>query len=171
MSLAKERDIDKILQYLEEYNHELDSYSPQLFCKHSAVNAILSYYSGIAASQNIQTDWHIDLPEQIGVSDVDLCSILGNLLENAIQGCLTVDSQRFINLSVDITKNGELYIISVNSFDGSVKKAEQKYLSTKKDGNGIGLLSISATAEKYSGVTNFYHSESEFYSEIMLNLP
>lgn len=171
LSLAKEGDMDKILEYLEEYNHELDSYSPNFFCRHSAVNAILTYYSGIATSQNIQTDWHIDLPEQITVSDVDLCTILGNLLENAIQGCLTVASQRFINLSVDITKNGELYIIAVNSFNGSVKKAEHKYLSTKKDGNGIGLMSISVTAEKYSGVTNFYHSEAEFYSEIMLNIP
>lgn len=171
LSLAKEGDMDKILEYLEEYNHELDSYSPNFFCRHSAVNAILTYYSGIATSQNIQTDWHIDLPEQITVSDVDLCTILGNLLENAIQGCLTVASQRFINLSVDITKNGELYIIAVNSFNGYVEKAEHKYLSTKKDGNGIGLMSISVTAEKYSGVTNFYHSESEFYSEIMLNIP
>ena len=171
LALAREHDTDKILKYLEEYDQELSSYSPRLFCKNSAVNAILTYYSGIAAHQDIQTDWHIDLPEQIGVSDIDLCSILGNLLENTIQGCLTTASHRFINLSVDITKNGELYIISVNSFNGDVKKNDRKYLSTKKDGNGIGLLSISVTAEKYSGVANFYHSGMEFYSEIMLNLP
>lgn len=171
LSLARKKDTDKILEYLEEYNRELDSYSPDFFCRHSAVNAILAYYSGIAAGQSIQTDWHIDLPEQITVSDVDLCTILGNLLENAIQGCLTIASRRFINLSVDITKNAELYIIAVNSFDGSVRQSEGKYLSTKKDGNGIGLMSVSLTVEKYSGVTNFSHSESEFYSEIMLNIP
>lgn len=171
LSLARKKDTDKILEYLEEYNRELDSYSPDFFCRHSAINAILAYYSGIAAGQSIQTDWHIDLPEQITVSDVDLCTILGNLLENAIQGCLTIASRRFINLSVDITKNAELYIIAVNSFDGSVRQSEGKYLSTKKDGNGIGLMSVSLTVEKYSGVTNFSHSESEFYSEIMLNIP
>ncbi len=171
LSLAKKKDTDKIILYLEEYNHELNSCSPDFFCKHSAVNAILAYYSGIAAGQSIQTDWHIELPEQIAVSDVDLCTILGNLLENAIQGCLTIDSGRFINLSADITKNGELYIIAVNSFDGSIRQSERKYLSTKKDGNGIGLTSVSLTAEKYFGVTSFSHSESEFYSEIMLNLP
>ena len=76
LSLAKKKDTDKIILYLEEYNHELNSCSPDFFCKHSAVNAILAYYSGIAAGQSIQTDWHIELPEQIAVSDVDLCTIL-----------------------------------------------------------------------------------------------
>lgn len=171
LSLAHENDMEKILQYLEDYNKELDSYSPRLFCRHSAANAILAYYDGIATSQNIQIGLHIDLPSQIKISDVDLCSILGNLLENALDGCMTVPSgQRFINLSVDLTKQGELYIISVNSFNGNVRKSKQKYLSTKKDGNGIGLWSISITAEKYAGMTRFYHSETEFYSEVMLSI-
>ena len=59
----------------------------------------------------------------------------------------------------------------LRSFDGIVKKSRHQYLSTKKDGNGMGLLSISITVEKYHGVARFYHSDSEFYSEIMLNMP
>ncbi len=171
LSLAQEGEIKKILHYLEEYNQELDSYSPLYFCKHSAANAILAYYMGLAASQDIQTNWNIDLPEQIHISEIDLCAMLGNLLENALQGCTTVPPlQRFINLSIDLTKNHELYLVCVNSFNGFVKKSQHKYLSTKKDGNGIGLLSITITVEKYNGIARFYHSESEFYSEIMLKL-
>jgi len=125
----------------------------------------------LEASQDIQTNWNIDLPEQIHISEIDLCAMLGNLLENALQGCITVSPlQRFINLSIDLTKNHELYLVCVNSFNGIVKKSQHKYLSTKKDGNGIGLLSIMITVEKYNGIARFYHSESEFYSEIMLKL-
>lgn len=172
LSLAQEGNIDKILCYLEEYSQDLDSYHPRLFCNHTTANAILAYYANIAASQEIQMNWQMDLPEKLLISDVDLCSILGNLLENAIAGCTDVlPTQRFINLSADLTKNRELYIICVNSFDGKPRKSGTKYLSTKKDGSGIGLLSISATAEKYAGMTRFYHSDGEFYSEIMLNLP
>lgn len=79
-------------------------------------------------------------------------------------------AQRFINLSVDITENKELYIICVNSFGGNIRKSGAKYLSTKKGGAGIGLLSITATAEKYAGITHFYHSDTEFNSEVMLNI-
>lgn len=171
LALAQENETGKMLSYLEEYNQELDSYSPRLYCKHPTANAILAYYADIAMSQEIQIGWHIDLPRQINISDVDLCSILGNLLENALDGCMTLPPpQRFINLSVDLTKQEELYIISVNSFNGIIKKSGQKYLSTKKDGNGIGLWSVSITAEKYDGMTRFYHSETEFYSEVMLRL-
>ena len=170
-SLAQENDTEKILCYLKEYSQELDSYRPRLFCRHTAANAILSYYASIAESSHIQMNWRIDLPAKLSVSDVDLCTILGNLLENAIEGCIDVPlAQRFINLSADLTENKELYIICVNSSGGNLKKSGAKYLSTKKGGTGIGLLSISVTAEKYAGVTRFYHSDREFNSEVMLNL-
>ncbi|NBH14558.1 ATP-binding protein [Lachnospiraceae bacterium] len=171
-ALAREENWQDLLLYLKEYNLELDSYHPWFFCRHSAANAILAHYAGFSQSQNIEIDWRVDLPEQISISDVDLCSILGNLLENAIHGCIKIPpSQRYINLSMDLNKNRELYLICVNSFDGIVKKSRHQYLSTKKDGNGMGLLSISITVEKYHGVARFYHSDSEFYSEIMLNMP
>lgn len=171
-SLAQERNTDKILCDLEEFSQNLESYHPHFICNHSTANAILAYYANIAVSQEIQTNWHVDLPEKFLISDVDLCSILGNLLENAIAGCMDVPhTKRFINLSADLNQNRELYIICVNSFNGNPRKSGTKYLSTKKDGSGIGLLSISATAEKYAGMARFYHLEGEFYSEIMLNLP
>lgn len=171
LSLAQEKDTEKMLHYLKEYNRELDSLRPHLFCRHAAANAILAYYADIINSHGIHTDWRIDLPGTLPISDVDLCTILGNLLENAIQGCMDIPrTERFINLSADMTKNRELYLICVNSFNGNVKQSGAKYLSTKKSGNGIGLLSITATAEKYNGMTRFYHSDSEFNSEVMLSL-
>ncbi len=172
LTLAKEGNWENLLQYLEEYNLELDSYQPRMFCRHSATNAILAHYASLAAFQNIETDWRVDLPGQMKISDVDLCTILGNLLENAIHGCIRIPpSQRYINLSVDLSKNKELYLICVNSFDGIVKKSRNHYLSTKKDGHGMGLLSVTITAEKYAGISRFYHSDTEFCSEVMLNLP
>lgn len=171
LSLAQENNMEKILHYLREYNQELDSLSVHLFCRHTTANAILSYYAGIIKPHHIHTVWNIELPDALPISDVDLCTILGNLLENAIQGCMDVpESERFINLSADMTENGELYLICVNSFNGKVRQSGTKYLSTKQSGNGIGLLSITAAAEKYDGMTRFYHSDSEFNSEVMLNL-
>lgn len=171
LSLAQEGDNEKMLQYLMEYNQSLDSFHPHRFCQHIAANAILAYYAGIAKSHDIQTRWKVELPGELPITDVDLCTILGNLLENAIDGSSdATPAQRFINLSVDLTENGELYIVCVNSFDGNAKKSGPTYQSTKKGGNGIGLLSISVTAEKYAGVTRFYHSDREFNSEVMLNL-
>lgn len=169
--LAKEKQEDELIQYLENYNNELSSvYSHYFFCENSAVNAILNYYAQIAKQHQIELDWKISLASQIHISDVDLCSIIGNLLENAVHGCMTISIKRYIHLSIDIDESNELYIIISNNFDGQVKQKDNRYLSLKKDGNGIGLLSIEATVDKYHGYTHFTHSQKEFIANVMIPL-
>ena len=50
----------------------------------TAVNALLNYYMGRAQMVNAGIEWEISLPENLSISDIDLCGILGNILENAV---------------------------------------------------------------------------------------
>lgn len=73
-----------------------------------------------------------DLPASLPVSDVDLCVILGNLMENAIQGSLTIPAaERIIHLSIDM-ESKELYILLTNRFDGFIQERDGRILSSGK---------------------------------------
>lgn len=171
--LANDGKTSELVEYLNSYNKSIDSLNKQyIFCKHSAANAILSYYAEIAQQNDIKTNWRIFIPEKLNIEDSDLCNIIGNLLENAIHGCMTIQAKkRYIKLSIDIENNNEMYIMAINSFNGIVNKQSNKYFSNKKNGSGIGLMSVSITAEKYNGIARFHNSESEFYSEVMMKIP
>jgi sensor histidine kinase regulating citrate/malate metabolism len=106
------------------------------------------------------------------VSEIDLCIIIGNLLDNATEACMKLpdEKERFIRIYIDILKE-QLYISVSNAVGGSVKKSGGNYLSTKeKDGHGFGLMRVDKIAEKYGGFINRQNEEGVFATEIMLPL-
>ena len=72
-------------------------------------------------------------------------------------------------VSVSITER-DLYIVSTNSFDDEVRKKDEKYVSSRKDGSGIGLSSIRITAEKYNGTARFSHDDKVFYIDVVMEV-
>ena len=139
------------------------------FCDNTAVNALLNFHMQTASARDIELNWEIDLPEKLGISDIDLCSIIGNILENAITACEGIPAQeRFIDLSIRPDPDGHLYIIASNPFDGELRLDGTVYLSTHENGSGIGLSSISSTAAGYGGRAQFRHQEHEFYTDVVI---
>ena len=75
-----------------------------------AVNALLNYYEQIARQYNIDVKFRIALPDELDISVSDLCSILGNLIENAIDGCKTAEEgERYCYLSVVATAESRAF--------------------------------------------------------------
>ena len=172
-ALAEQKEYGRLLEYLNDYNRQLTDSDASRFCycSHLAANAVLAYYGDIAAKQRIPFLCEADLPSSLSVSDVDLCVILGNLMENAIQGSLTIPpADRYIRLSIDMEDPGELYILLTHRFEGFIQERDGMILSSRENGHGIGLSSIRATAEKYHGVALFEYKEQEFSASIMLKL-
>lgn len=125
----------------------------------------------MAVSAGIETDWHIELPDPLPVAELDMTSLFGNLMENAIDGCLTVpEGSRYFCLTTEIRHGNRLYIVSTNSFDGKVRKGKNGYRSTKHSGDGIGLASIAAAAEKYGGSVQASHSDTAFFVDVALKI-
>lgn len=168
--LARNNDNETLIRLLDEYGGSINtSHSQKIFCEHIALNAIVGYYYDEALKNGIRCDWKIILHNNIKISDVDLCSVTGNLLNNAIQGCMTVEeSQRYITFKADTEENSDIFIVVTNSFDGIVKKQHGKYTSTKDSGNGIGLESIRTTVNKHNGYVKFYNDKKNFYADIMM---
>lgn len=140
-------------------------------CANAALNALLNYYHDMASSAGVDTDWHIDLPDPLPAAELDLAALLGNLMENAIDGCLTVpEGRRYFSLTAEVHRGSRLYIVSTNSFDGKVKSGKHGYLSTKHSGAGTGLTSIAAVADKYGGSMRAQNSEREFFVDAVLKI-
>lgn len=168
-SLAEKGDITAIRAHLAEYETILREDAPANYCANAAMNALFGYYHEMAVSTDIDTDWHIELPEPLPVTELDMVSLFGNLMENAIDGCRTVpEGKRYFCLTVQIQHGNSLYIVSTNSFDGKTRKGKDGYRSTKHGGKGTGLSAITSAAEKYGGAAQVSDNGLEFYVDVMI---
>lgn len=171
--LADDGNFTDLKSYLEEYTRTFPQSEIKKYCNNNAVNALLNYYAHSANVNNIRLDWKIDIPDLLPITEPDLCTLLGNLIENAISGCMTIPEKenRYHCLSITLKNNVNLYIVSTNSFNGVVRMKHDRYLSTKRSGHGIGIRSMKIIAEKYHGIARFSHIQDEFYGDIMLKMP
>lgn len=162
-------DMEAMGKYLHQYTDSMPVNDITEYCRNTAVNAMLNFYAHVAQQNRIDFSLHVSLPDSLPISDVDLCTILGNILENAMVACQRA-KERYVQLTVLTENNNQLYIVAVNSFDGKVRQKDGVYLSTGRSGNGIGLLSIISTAEIYGGIAQFSHEGSRFYSNVAIPL-
>lgn len=104
------------------------------------------------------------------INDVDLCSLLSNILDNAITACKNcqIDSKRiFINIISDEYK----YVFCVkNSIPESVLQHNPDLITTKsdKDNHGMGVKIIRSIAAKYDGKVDYYEEDKEFCCSVIL---
>lgn len=168
-TLAVDNDIEGIKEYLIKYSETLPENDVRHYCKNIAVNALLNHYALMAENSGVNINWKIDLPDGIKISDTDLCITIGNILDNAMTACADA-KERYIKLTIRLHNDSSLYIIAVNSFSGNVKQKGDRYLSTHRNGSGIGLSSVATIAEKNGGTAHFHHDGNEFFSEVVMNV-
>lgn len=170
--MAARKEYASLTNYLSEYCKTLPVTSYKKYCDYNAVNALLNYYENLFRTKHIRMYWNIQLDMlENTISDIDFCGLLGNLLDNVQQACHRLpEDERYHRFSINIQQNTNLYIISVNSFDGIVTFTDGHYFSTKRKGNGIGLSSIAQTARKYGGDVRFSHKDNEFSIDVAMVL-
>ena len=170
-NMARADRAEDICSFLSDYMNDLPENETVIYCKNSAVNAILNHYAVQAKQKGIAVRLDIDdVGEQGMLSDAELCTMLGNLLENAVDACGAAEENRnFIQLTVSVRENKWLYIVETNSFDGKARMRNGKYVSAKT-GGGTGLWSIASTARRYGGRAEFSHDRNTFYANIAIPL-
>lgn len=160
------------LQLIEEIETISD------FCKieneyaksgNTTIDSVINFKLQRAVSENIKVFCNILIPENFKMSDIDLANILGNIVDNAIEGVLGIAEDRWIKIDIKYTKGRLIFQIS-NSFNGIVVKKGEKIITKKKDKNnhGIGLESIKRTLKKYNGCINIDYSEKNFNTKVFI---
>ncbi|MCM1122654.1 MAG: ATP-binding protein [Eubacterium sp.] len=160
--------------YLNELDRDLTTVDTVIKTGNVMVDAILNSKISVATSKGIAVDAKAQVPKELDtvLSEVDICLIVGNLMDNAIEACMKIqqEGQRFIRVYMDILK-GQLYIYIMNAVGEAPKKVGSAYLSTKnKEHHGFGLMRIDKVVDKYHGYLDRQHEEGVFATEIMLPL-
>ena len=164
-----EGNYDKLSDYLNELADDLDTVDSVIKTGNVMADAILNSKLNVAEKMNIKLNVKANVPDKLPMSDVELCSMLGNILDNAVEACGTLpEEERFMRVYIGKLK-GQLYL-SVQNSAGKVRKSKNTYLSTKDGEHGYGLFRIDRVAKKYGGYVNRQNEEGVFATEIMVPL-
>ncbi len=164
-----EGNYERLAEYLSELADDLDTVDTVIKTGNVMADAILNSKLTVAQKMNVRLNVKANVPEQLPMSDVELCSVLGNMLDNAVEACGSLpEEERFMRVYIGRLK-GQMYL-SVQNSAGKVRKEKGAYLSTKEGEHGYGLFRIDRIAKKYGGYVNRQNEEGVFATEIMIPL-
>jgi len=142
----------------------------------STVDSILTNKLIQCKSAQIQVEYSVFLPDSIPLSDIELCSLLGNLFDNAIEACeqLPETEQRSIDFSMKPFQN-MLSIVISNRTNGYYRiDKKNHFLSTKTiedtPEHGLGLSRIQSIVNDHNGIFNIQPTTDTFMIQILLPL-
>lgn len=163
---------EKLSDYLDQLADDLDSVDMVVKTGNVMADAILNSKLSTAGRLNVRLNVKANVPAGLPMSDVELCSVLGNLLDNAVEACAVLpETERFMRVYIGTLK-GQFYL-SVQNAAGQVRREKGVYLSTKESAgkrHGYGLLRIDRIARKYGGYVNRQNEEGIFATELMIPL-
>lgn len=162
--------IREVKQYLDDLEQDLDRVDSTVKSGNLMADAILNSKLTLARQKGIRINCKAVLPASISIEDVDLCVLLGNLLDNALEACEKIPvEQRF--LRIYITVNGsQLYISVQNSAKEELNFNERNYISQKRGSHGLGMKRVKALTDKYDGYLTLANEPGIFAAEATLPL-
>ena len=167
-ALAEEGNLEKIKAYLSGAVSRIPSLEMH-FCENRAADSVVGHYCALAKRENIPYSVQIDLPECLPVDEINLCLVLSNLLENALEASLrTAPARRRIELTAYLHGNSLALIQVENTYDGVIREKDGVFQSSKRKGEGVGIQSVRHIAEKSGGVSTVTYQDGLFCAKVML---
>ena len=166
---AASGDLESIKRYLELLDEDLTTVDTVLKTGNQMTDAILNSKISLARSKAIEVVADAHIPVKLKSSEIDLCCIIGNLFDNAIDASLALEEgKRVIRVYMDM-KGTQLYISFTNlTAEKKLKKEGKIYKSTKGEGHGFGLIRIDAIVERLDGYISRNSEDGAFTTEILL---
>ena len=158
-------------KYLNELEGDLDGIKVKYTTGNISLDAILNSKLSIAEKENIRINCKAETGENLAIEDIDLCVIIGNLIDNAVESCrkMPEHAERFLRIYLCIRQQ-QLYISVTNSTGETIRKLDAEYISNKRGDHGHGLKRIDLVVEKYNGYIRRANEPGVFSTEIMLPL-
>lgn len=166
---AASGDWEAITHYLDLLDEDLTTVDTVIKTGNPMTDAILNSKISLAKSKNIQVVADAHIPVRLKSSEIDLCCIIGNLFDNAIEASVQLpEDRRVIRVYMDM-KNTQLYISFTNFTAGKkLKKQGKRFSSTKGEGHGFGLVRIDAIVERLEGYISRNSEDGAFTTEVLL---
>ena len=162
-------DQGELEQYLDELADDLTQTDTSIQTGNVMADAVLNSKLSVTEQKSIQLNVKAHIPKGIEMTDVEMCSVLGNLLDNAIEACEKLPcDKRFLRVYIDKFK-GQFYL-SVQNSSPSIQRDKGIFRTTKAGTHGFGLFRIDRIAKKYGGYVNRQYEEGVFATELLLPL-
>jgi hypothetical protein len=168
-TLLKEDNKEELLKYIGKLSNETEILDIQVKTGNDYVNAILNSKISLAKKKDIRVLCST-INKFDGVEDIDICVLLGNVLDNAIEGCQPYDAEKPC-IEINITSDDEKIIFLVkNTISHSIISSNKELISIKQDkeNHGFGIKTIKHIAQKYKGNVNIYEEDNYFCCHILL---
>ena len=168
-SYAASNDMDAIKRYLDELDTDLSTVDVAIKTGNAMADAILNSKISLARSRQIPVTVDAHIPVALKMSELDLCVIIGNLFDNAIEANLPLpEEKRMIRVYMDM-KNTQLYM-SFTNMTASKKRVKEggRFRTTKGEGHGFGLVRVDDIVARYDGYLSRNSEDGAFTTEILL---
>lgn len=163
--LLTHKKMEEALQYLDELQMPVQGLTDTLWTGDDTVDYLINSKAESAKESGIRYLVQVEFPRGTNLQSADLCAILGNLLDNALEAAKKVQSseERFIQLT--IRRINKMLVIKVENSYAAAPIEKDGALKTSKDGHGLhgwGLKSAQTAAEKYDGMVQTSYTEDTF---------
>ena len=167
LAMNELRELD---EYIFKLQQDLDEVDDLVKSGNIMMDAILNSKISIMIRHNIRVDFKAILPQELKISDVDLCVIVSNLLENAIEACMEIPvDERFIRIYSEV-HGSQFYLSIQNSAKDNLDFNARNYISNKRGEHGFGMKRVQLLVDKYNGFLNLQNEPGIFASEITIPL-
>ena len=167
--LAANGDMDALKVYLDELDTDLNTVDTVVKTGNPMADAILNSKISLARSRNIPTQVDAHIPVKLKMSELDLCCIIGNLFDNAMEASMALpEEKRMIRVYMDM-KGTQLYI-SFTNFTAAKKlsKVGKGFRTSKGEGHGFGLVRVDDIVSRYDGYLSRNSEDGAFTTEILI---
>lgn len=168
-ALASNGDMEGIKAYLDELDTDLNTVDTVIKTGNAMADAILNSKISLAQSKDINVSVDAHIPVKLKMSELDLCCIIGNLFDNAIEASMELPiEQRMIRVYMDM-KGSQLYISFTNLTAGKkLKKIGKLFGTTKGEGHGLGLIRMDGIVDRLGGYLSRNSEDGAFTTEILI---
>ena len=164
----REGEQEKALAYLREYEAQMEE-PASLQISANYVGDIIARRSHAQAQElGIELSIQCALPPECGVNDTDLCIVLGNLMENAINACTCQRSGRKYVTATARMREREILLTTENSCNEHELSEQEKAVLCEHKGSGQGIPSVMAVAKKYGGTAKFEKQGDVYRTSVIM---
>ncbi len=166
---AANGDLEAIRKYLDMLDVDLNTVDTVVKTGNPMADAILNSKISLAKARSVPVKVDAHIPVKLKTSELDLCCIIGNLFDNAIEASMKLpEEERFIRVYMDM-KGTQLYISFTNfAAGGKLSKVGKGFRTSKGEGHGFGLVRIDAIVERLEGYLSRNSEEGAFTTEILI---
>ena len=167
--LASSGDLEGIRSYLDRLDTDLNTVDLAVKTGNAMADAILNSKISLAKSRDIPVQVDAHIPVKLKMSELDLCCVIGNLFDNAIEASLALPpEERLIRVYMDMKVTQLSLSFTIFTAQGKREKRDGRFLTTKGEGHGFGLVRIDAIVERLEGYLSRNSEDGAFTTEILI---